>query len=274
MLLALPGGTYKQGMLVALDGYIIPIRIGVYLLDTCNHPAVSPLALCCGWDALSGTISFSGGNIDPGETIMEAAVGEDGEECGTHRKPALVHPHLLAFFTRGWVRNRAAPTYDTCTRRPTVGVEYKLRIVCRTQTWEFPKEQSGKHGPELLRPRYTHIMPEDTYNRNFRPTFAHAIRLADSLGMLRLPQRLPAVEADYVHLRKTLTQLRIHPAIIDFYCKPQPKGIRLSWQEKLNILPPAVIGHLQNLDLADQQQREAMQNLPPEQIEAIMAGHQ
>ncbi len=243
---------YKNGRLVALDGYIIPIRIGSYLLDSPDIPGLDPQNLCVGVDSLSGRLSFPGGNIETGEKIFFAGISECREETGSHRNPRLANGRILAFYGNS-VRNRWAKTYDRTTHRFTVGGAYKLRFVVRTVSRERPVEQPPRHEetfPEFIKPMYRPLMSIDLPFLQTRPCFAYAISLAESHDMLYRNVRPDTARLDYTQLRADLTAMRLHPAIVNDYC--DTTGTVPPWQF---VLHDALYfdGLLGNLEKAEQE---------------------
>ena len=233
-----------------MDGYRIPGRISVHLLDTPCIFGVDECQLLMGIDSLKKVLGPTGGTVEPGEFLEQAGLAEDKEEAGPERDPIPVHSTIPTFSTyecNGLVANLALDD--------DLENEIALRNFIRTKSTVIPQQQPAKPGelyPELIRPKYMMVLPADIRFRLMRPSYAHAIRLAYQKRMLYSVTGRKRVALDYQQLAREWQAMRIHPEIISFYCRPSPLGnLKLNWQEKLGILPPSMSALMENLKASE-----------------------
>ncbi len=237
----MPDAIYnKQGRLVARDGYIVPLRIGCYMLDSpfkieLPHPVghsagpqiLPENSLCMGVDAISWRLSYPGGTVEKKETLLDCLFGEDKEECGASRNAVVVHPRVITFLSD----QRRDESVDNIE----LGQSYKLRNVFRTKSTVLPVQQTAKPGeryPEMIKPHYEHLNGFNVDFRIIRPSFRHAIKQAEKLKMLYEVSGITSVAPDYEQLARDWEALKIHPAIIQFYCIDYA-GYKQRWRSEI-----------------------------------------
>lgn len=232
--------------LIEKDGYAIPMQVNAHALDSPDIPGVTPDKICLGIDTISNMLSYWGGGVELTETLVQALLNEGKEECGENRDIRFIDRKIITFGSLNDKRN--LENDDIATEEPEVGTPFKLRTVFRVASRQHPQQQEPALGhlyPEFLRPRYESVSSVLHTGRMLRKSCQYAITKAMQAGIMFLDtQRLPAVEPDLESLASAWERMRIHPALIDYYCGGYGKvpSLRLKYIEQYgDIIAPVML---------------------------------